>query len=285
MGTWYLGPTGALVVIPAPADGLDVSPTLVGAVTTSLGGTRTLYRSGQPRQWAMKWVALTEDQASYLRLVGLGQIRGPLRLIDAELRNRLPVRIAGGGSYRKTAADFSQTGGSDPTWVALSDTPATIPVRGAISWTRSTTAAGVLTTTAATDRVPLIPGEQVRISLWARGTPIQVSAGYDSWNALGANSRNVGTAATLDTTNWTYFEVLYTPPAGQIELSPLLNIAGGQAAGTVQTTGWQVAPATAPTTWTAGGGAPEVIAGSELKETYVMVGLRSFELLLLERRA
>ena len=187
-------------------------PEFVGAVSISLGGTRTLYRSSQPRSWPMQWAALTEDQLTYLHLVGLGQVRTPLRLIDPETRNRLSIRIAGGGSYRRSADGFAQTGGSTPTWVAITDPPATVPVRGAVSWERTTTAAGMLTTADTADRVPLIPGEQVRVSTWARGTAIQAGVGYDAWNALGAAATATASPVTLHPTTWAYLDITYTPP-------------------------------------------------------------------------
>lgn len=283
MPTWYLGPAGALQTIPAPARDLDVSPKLVGAVLQGLDGSPTVHRLAQPRTWPCQWVALTEDQSTYLQMVGLGLVREPLRLIDPEQRNRLPRRVASGGAYHQSAEDFSQTGGSTPTYVSITDPPATVPVRGVISWQRTTTAAGVLTTTNSYDRVPLIPGEQVRVSVWARGAAIAVSAGYDAWNAAGSASRANGSTSTLHATNWTQVSVTYTPPSDRIELSPLLNVASGQSASTLQVTGWQVAPATAPTTWTVGGGAPVVVAGSELTDTYPLTGLRGMGLVLLER--
>lgn len=282
MGSWYLGPVGALVQIRAPATDLDVSPEFMGAVHQALSGNRTVDRISQPRKWPCRWSVLTEDETNYVRMVGLGLVRGPLRLIDGEIRNRLPVRVASGGAYTQSATDFTQSGGSTPTWLAIADPPATVPVRGVTSWQRTTTAAGELKTANSAHRVPLIPSEQVRVSLWARGAAIQASAALDAWNAAGASARTTGTAVTLHAMNWTYLDVTFTPASDRIELSPLLNVASGQAASTLQTTGWQVAPSSAPTTWTAGGGAPVVVAGSELTDVYILTGLRGFGLLLLE---
>lgn len=282
MGSWYLGPAGALVKIRAPATDLDASPELIGAVHQTLSGSRTVDRIAQPRKWPCRWSALTEDETTYLRMVGLGLVRGPLRIIDGETRNRLPVRVAAAGAYTQSAVDFTQAGSSAPTWLAITDPPATVPVRGVTSWQRTTTAAGELKTVLAAHRVPLIPSEQVRVSLWARGAAIQASAALDAWNAAGAAARTTGSVVTLHATNWTYLDVTFTPASDRVELSPLLSVANGQAASTLQTTGWQVAPASAPTLWTPGGGAPVVVAGSELSDTYILTGLRGFGLLLLE---
>lgn len=296
MGTWYLGPIGALVAIPAPAADLDVSPQLIGAMSTSLSGARTLYRTSQPRQWACQWQALTEDQTTYLRAVGYGLVQGPLRLIDPEIRNRLPVHAASGGSYQRYPYPFVGQHSPVPTWVAVGDPPATVPVRGAISWqTNSVDGSPVSLAISGTDtQVPLIPGEQVVVSGWVRGASMLAAMGLDAQDINGVVTRTVGTAVTLNSVAWTYLSVTYTPPSSVVSLSPVLVPSVGQPTATLQTTGWQVAPATASTTWTVGDGAPTVLAGSALTtgsgssgssgltEQYLMPGLRSFTLLLIQ---
>lgn len=282
MGTWHLGPVGALTEIPAPASNLDVSPELIGGAYRALSGQVTVDRLAQPRSWAMRWEALTEDQYTYLRLVGLGLIRGPLRLLDPEQRNRLPVEVASGGSYSRTADAFTQTGGEDPTWAAVTDPPTTAPVRGAISWERTTTGAASLTTADDEDRVPVVEGEELRASIWVRGAAIDAAAAIDAWDSADSSTRTTGTAPTLGTTTWTQLTVTYTVPSGRISVSPVLVVASGQAASTLSATGWQISLSSEATTWTTGGGTPTVVAGSELTDTYVLTGLRGVGLLLLE---
>jgi hypothetical protein len=297
--TWYLGPSGALVAIPAPSRGIDSSPGLVGKVSVSLNGTQTLYRASQPRTWNCQWNGLTEDQSNYLRLVGHGLVRGPLRLIDGEIRNRLPLRIASAGAYSKSAADFQALNSSTPTWVAITDPPATIPVRGALSWVRLTTALAWLTTTNSYDRVPLLPTlESVRVSCWARGTAVQVAAEADWWDTTGTNvAVTTGTAVTLNPTTWTYLDVVATPLASQIEVTPTVVVQSGQAASVIQVVGLMVAPSIASTAWAIGGGAPTVLAGAPsavttagntatttgLSDAYIYPGIRQFGLTLIER--
>lgn len=287
MGTWYLGPSGALVAIPPPLLGPDASPDLIGKVSTSLNGARTLYRAAQPRTWQLQWFMLTEDQTNYLQLVSRGLVGSPVRLVVGEIRNRLPVRVAAGGSYSRSAVDFLGVTSLPPVWVPTS-TPASVPVSGAVSWTRTSTALAWLTLMSSDDRVPLVSGEQIRMSCWARGDAVQVSAAVDLWDAAGdaglLTGRITGTAATLDLVNWTYLEVVTTPAAGQIEASPVVVIQAGQAASTIQVTGFQIAPASAPTTWTMGGGAPIVLAGAKVSEVYVLDDRRQLDLTLLERR-
>lgn len=284
---WYVGPVGALREIPAPLRGVEVARELLGAVTESLGGGRTLYRRGQPRSWPLSWPALSEDELTYLRAVGLGLVASPLRLLDPMVRNLLPVQVAAGGSYRRDTSRFA-VAGSTMSWVPISDPPPTVPVRGAISWVRATTAAATLTISDAADRVPLIAGRKVRFSTWARGTTIAVAAAVNAYNAAGSAATTTGTAITLHATEWRYVLVEYTPPADRITAAPVVSAASGQAASTVQTTGWQVAFADRlpdqPQDWAEGGGAPEVLAGSELSSSYARWRRFQYQLVLLERR-
>lgn len=299
--TWYLGPSSALVAIPAPAAGITASPDFIGAVATSLNGARTIYRAAQPRIWQCQWNALTEDQSSYLRMVAHGLVTGPLRLIDGEIRNRLPVRVASAGAYSQSAVDFQSFNSSTPTWAAITDPPTTVPVRGALSWVRLTTSLAWLTTVNDYDRVPLLPtGESLRVSCWARGTAVQVSAELDWWDATGTNvAITTGTPVTLDPVTWTYLDVVGAPIAGQIEVTPTVVVQSGQPASVIQVVGLQVAPSTASTSWAIGGGAPTVIAGAAassgsgggtsgstggLTDSYIFTGRRQLGLTLIERR-
>lgn len=300
--TWYLGPVGALVAIPAPARGIDSSPGLVGKVSVSLNGTQTLYRAAQPRTWNCQWNGLTEDQSNYLRMVGHGLVRSPLRLIDGEIRNRLPLRVATGGSYSKSAVDFGLghfTSASTPTWVAITDPPAMVLVRGAVSWDRTGTGVADLTIANSTDRVPLLPTlEQIRLSMWVRGTAINVFPSLDVYDASG-NATHVygGSSTLLDPVVWKNVTFTYTPGSTDAEVAPALHIQAGEAVSTIQTTGWQIAPSAASTVWAVGGGAPTVLAGAPsavttagntatttgLSDTYIYPGVRQFGLTLIER--
>jgi hypothetical protein len=268
---WYLGPLGAMRQIPDPQDPMQVDPALLGGVKTSLGGVVTVDRVARSRirSWPMTWPYLTEDDLVYLQLVADGLVPGPLRLIDPWCRNRLPQRVATGGSVSRSAVDFTQAGGSAPIWVALTDPPAGAPTRGAISWQRTTTAAGSLTTTNVVDRVPLILGEQIRASIWVRGATIQASAAVDAWDASNTSARTSGTATTLAATGWTQLSVTYTAAAGRISATPVIAVASGQAVSTLQATGWMISAADQPVAWTSIGGAPTVVPG-ELTNAYAL---------------
>lgn len=268
--TWYLGSVGNMVAIPDPDGPADIGMELRGGVHQSLTGATTVDRVAVPRSWPLQWTRLDEDTVTYLELIGHGLVKGPLRLIDPMRRNRLPRRIATGGSLRRSVADFTQTGGSAPTWAAVTGPPATVPVRGAISWQRTTTAAASLTTAAAGDRVPVIVGELIRVSCWVRNATTQAAVALDAWDSAGAAARTTGTATTLSVSTWTQLTVNYTVASGRVSLSPALVVASGQAASTLHATGWQISMQSDPLTWTLGGGTPVVVA-SELSQGYALL--------------
>lgn len=267
MTTWYLGPVGGLVAIPAPEEGAEVSPALIGGVHESISGVVTVDRLAQPRAWQLRWPTLPEDDLTYLEAVGRGLVTGPLRLVDPMRRNRLPVEVASGGSVSRSAEAFTQTGGSTPTWVAVTDPPSAARVRGAVSWQRTTTAAASLTTANDADRVPVNEGDQVRASMWVRNAAIQAAAALDAYDAAGAAARTTGTATTLSVGTWTRLSVTYIVASGRVSTRPVLAVASGQSASTLHATGWQISLASEPDGWAPGGGAPTVIAG-ELAHTY-----------------
>lgn len=288
MSGWYLGPAGAMREIPPPLRGLEVARESAGSVVTSLEGTRTVYRSAQPRSWPLAWPTLSEDELTYLRSVGLGLVPGPLRLIDPMARNLLPVQVATGGSYRRDTSRWSSTGGSTASWVPVNDPPEGVPVRGAVSWVRTTTAAATLAGGDTADRVPLVPGRAVRCSVWARGSAVAAAAAVDAYDAAGAAARTMGPSVTLHATDWRHLAVDYTPATGRVSVAPLLTVAAGQAVSTVQITGWQVAFVDGllqPQGWTEGGGAPEVLVDpGKTSLGYERWRRYAYQMVLLERR-
>lgn len=271
MGTWRLGALGSLTEIPPPADPTDVAHDLVGGEHVSLGGVATVDRAAWARSWQMEWPALDEDQAAYLEAVGLGLVPGPLRLLNPQRRNRLHQQVASGGSLRRSTERWETVGGGTVAWAA---TPAPVPVRGALTWgipdsigTDVYLASG---NTSVVNRVPLVPGETVRISCWARRDAVAASVrvGAGIHDTAGAVASTVDGTVTALTTTWAQLSVTYAVPGdgSRISLAPYLR-AGSQPATTVRATGWQAALATDPTAWTPGGGAPVVVA-SALRQTY-----------------
>lgn len=288
MGTFYLGPLAALREIPAPADPMEVPPTLIGAVHESLSGAVSVDRVAMPRRWAMAWRVLPEDTLTYLAAVGLGLVAGPLRLLDPLVRNRLGRQVATGGSMRRSVDRWAAYDGSSIAWVPLSDPPAGIPVRGAVSWTLPDLSGTELTVAsgreASTGRVPVLPGETVRVSGWARGTTgTGVALGADTWDAAGVSVTTEGALTALDATVWSPLSFTYPVPGdgSRPAVSPYLRAPAGQPAATVQITGLQVCDATAPDVWTLGGGTPVVIA-TESTDVYELVDKHSYSMVLRE---
>lgn len=269
--------------MPCPAPNLDVAPELIGAVHQSLNGTTSVDRIAHRRSWAMQWPALDEDTLTYLQLVGAGMVTGPLRMLDPMIRNLLPHRVASGGSYNRSTEGFAALDGTTMEWAAITDPPTSVPVRGVIVWARtSTAAAGLRGGGDAADRVPLLTGVPVRVSMWVRGAAINCRPGYEVWDSAGTGTTTEGGDVALSVSTWTELSINHTP-AGGVSLAPRLQVPSGQVTSNLQTTGWQVAYTDAPTTWTMGGGAPTVVA-SDLSHTYLMPGLVSYGMTLLEAR-
>lgn len=280
---YWLGPLGQLVEIPCPAPELDATPELIGAVQMSLNGSVAVDRIAQSRTWAMQWQALDEDELLYLRAVGFGLVTGPLRLLDPMVRNLLPPQVATGGSYERSTDDFVALDGTTMEWGAITDLPAGVYTRGVVIWSRTTTATASLAAGRdETQRVPLLTGRTIRVSMWARGAAVLARAAYDAWDTAGVSVAAEGSSVALSVGTWTELSTTYTP-TDRVSLSPRLNVPSGEAASNLQTTGWQVAYSDEPATWTLGGGAPVVVA-SELSHTYLMPGLSSYGMTLREAR-
>jgi hypothetical protein len=282
---WFLGPISDCRPIPAPIRGMAVNRESPGTVVRSLAGTTTRYQVPAPRTWRLAWPTMTEDELTYLRAAGLGLTASPLRLVDPMVTNLLPVQVASGGSYRRDVSRFTVTGGSGMSWVAISDPPPGVPVRGGVSWVRNTTAAATLTLSDVSDRVPLL-GRGQRWSCWVRGTAIAVGAAMNIWDAAGALTTTAGSSITLDPVAWRYLEQVYTPTTGKISTAPVLSIAAGQAVSTVVTTGWQMGWADVMVSgapWTEGGGAPEVVV-TALEHAYARWRRYALALTLAERK-
>lgn len=259
---WRVGPLGSLIALPSPGvrSGIETADERIGGISTGLDGTRTRDTLAIKRRWTMSWPAATSQTRALLRALAR-PVWGPLRLIDPHETNRLPADASAGGSESLTADAFTPTTGT-ATWVPITDPPAGLPLRGAIAWTRTSTAAGQLTVAAGQDheRVPLITGQQITLSGYVRGTSGAVTLGYHAWDPAGAAASAQTAAVALDPVAWTQLALPYTPVAGRVSLSGLLDIAAGQAAGTVQTTGWQINLGPAATAWQLGGGCPEIFA-------------------------
>lgn len=280
---WRVGPPGSLVALPSPGvrAGIESFEERIGSISIGLDGTRTRDTLAIKRRWKMGWPAATSQTRALLRALARS-VWGPLRLIDPYETNRLPADASAGGSESLTADMFTPTAGT-AAWVPITDPPAGLPLRGAIAWTRTSTAAGRLAVAADQDnwRVPLITGQQVTLSTHVRGTGGQVALGYHAWDPAGVAASAQTGAVALDPVAWNPLQLPYIPLAGRISLTGFLDVAAGQAVGTVQTTGWQINLGATAAAWQLGGGCPEVFADLTT-DNPLPHGLHELELTLLE---
>lgn len=264
---FHLGPVGALHALPIVERTEQVAATRdqPGGIFTAYDGTRTQQVTGRARgRWVISWVLLSPTQYAVLSALRAGRLGSPLRLIDPERPNLAHPHIATGGSEERSAEGWwASTGTRD--WVPISDPPAGVLADGALAWTRPSTAAGDLAPgrTGHSYRYPVLNSQDMRFSQWVRATTGSVTAslGADHFATSGALTTVVGAAATVPT-SWTELSYLWTPTAGRVAAAPVLRIAAGQPATTVQVTGVQVVYGAAGQPWQEGGGAPVVLVES-----------------------
>lgn len=287
MADFYLGSLGALRLIQAPMDPMEVSPALIGAVHESLTGLVSVDRVAAPRTFQPQWQVLTEDELTYLDAVGHGQVPGPLRLLDPLRRNRLSRQVASGGSlHRSTAGWAVDDEESAIDWAPITDPPTGVWVRGVIAWTIPAVSADDLVVASgrvsAADRVPVLPGETVRLTGYARGTVgTEILLGLDAWTLAGVSAATEDTLTVLDDTDWSALTVTYAVPGDgtRVAASPYLRAPAGQPEADVQITGFQIDEGAGA--WTPGGGAP-VVTATELGETYELVDKHTWTMTLRE---
>lgn len=261
---FHLGPAGNLQALPIVehTERVVATRTQPGGMLVSLDGTPTKYVLGRRRgRWVIPWVYLDPDQYALLSALQAGLLGSPLRLIDPERPNLAHPRLATGGSEEQSTDGWLATSGTLG-WVAVTDPPPGVLVNGAISWVRPTTAAGDLAPgrTGHAYRAPVLGGQQMRLSQWVRATSGSFTAafGTDHFNTAGSVTTVVGSAATVSSA-WTELSTVWTPTTGRVEAAPVLRIASGQPAGTVQATGVQIVYGPAARPWRDGGGAPVVL--------------------------
>jgi hypothetical protein len=268
---FWLGPAGDLQPLPIVehTETVQASAPATVAEQLSASGRRTRDHLGPPRgTWVIPWRYLTGAQLASLETIVGGHRGRPLWLLDSQRPNRAHRTIADAGTSVRSAAGWEPLDASSAGWLAITDPPLGVPLRGVVTWTRATTAQAHLATarTRSSQRTPLAGGEAVRLVSWARGT-VAVAPGVDVWTTAGVLASTFGTAVTLHPTNWTQLGITHTPTGTDVTVAPVWRVAAGQAASTVQLTAVLVAPLSAAADWTPGGGAPQVHAA--LEHTYV----------------
>lgn len=282
MPTFYVGRVGSMRALFGPTDGLDASATWFGGVHRSLSGTPTVDRLGRKRSWEMSWPALVPEDHAFVVALGQGTAGSPLRLIDANQRNRCSPQHSSGGTFRRSTEGFTVSTGTlgwqtipvpDSTWSGL--------LEGGLGWIVPTTVGGILkTSTVADDRYPLITGEQVTASVWVSGN-LNARVQLIPYDSAGAALTAISGGTTALAGLYTRLTVTHTPLSTQVSAVLAVDIPAGQGAGVAVATAWQLEAAAAAAQWVPGEGCPVVVV-DQASDRYPLYPYHEAGLTLLE---
>lgn len=253
---FWLGPLGYLRQLPLlpVRDSVNATEELIGGLTVGMDGTGTLDVFGFKRSWQLDWVCLELLETRTQHALFQGLTRSPVRIVDPRAGNRLTRDGASGGSRSRDVTAHTVTAGTR-SFVAVTDYPADYLglIDGGISWSVPVSTAATLRIDA-TDKIPLIPGEQVRLAVLLASTG-SAQVGVQPYDVAGAaGSTSLASSVTLG--SWTWYSHTFTPSATQVSAS-LIVVAASGAARTVR-----VGPALwhpDSTDWVPGTGCPRVL--------------------------
>lgn len=176
---FYVGRLGWLRSLPDVESPADTPPSRIGGSGQSLYGRQWRDTLSYLDSWTWKWNNLLAPQTVYVDALLHGQVRGPLRLLDPRKVNRVPRQQASGGSVSGSSEGFGVSAGGLQYRDLLKASPSvdTLPmgdsIRGCQEWVRPNAGSGALYLAGpeldGTWRAPLLPGEQVRLSMWVGG--------------------------------------------------------------------------------------------------------------------
>lgn len=256
LNRFWLGPLGRLRQLPLmPVSGsTDASEELIGGLNTSINGTGTLHVLGHRRSWSLDWSCLTAAEVSAVHAWFQGLTRQPLRLIDVRAWNRMSRDGASGGSWSRDVEAHTVSAGTR-TFGLVTDYPDSIAdvVDGGISWSVPVTTAATMLIDG-TDRIPLVPGEQVALSVLIKGT-LGAQVGAQLYDLAGSTA-GTSLASSVTLGGWSWLTHTFTPTSGQVSAALAVTVVSG-AARTVT-----VGPALwhpSNTDWTPGTGCPRVL--------------------------
>ena len=253
---FWLGPLGHLKQLPLlpVGESTDATEELIGGLTVGLDGTATQDVFGHKRSWQLDWLCLEWLDTRTQHALFQGLTRAPIRIVDPRAGNRLTRDGASGGSYSPGVDAHTVTAGTRA-FAAVTDYPDDLTglVDGCVSWSVPVTTACTLRIDA-TDKIPLIPGEQVTLAVLLAGSGSgQVGAQfYDTSEVAGSTS--LASSATLG--GWVWYSHTFTPSAGQVSAALIVTAASGSAR-TVR-----IGPALwhpLNTDWVPGAGCPRVL--------------------------
>lgn len=253
---FWLGPLGYLRQLPLlPVGGsTDATEDLIGSLFQGADGAGTLQVLGHKQSWKLDWQCLTAGEIGAVHAWFQGLTRADLRLVDPRAGNRLSRDGASGGSHSRDVTAHTVTAGT-VAFTAVTDYPADVLglLDGGIAWSVPLNTASTLRIDA-TDLIPLIPGQQIELSVLLKGT-LGATVGVQFYDAAGvAGSTSLSSSATLGAWGWRTHT--FTPSAGQVAGS-LIVVGASGAARTVT-----VGPALwSPdnTDWCPGSGCPRVL--------------------------
>jgi len=256
LNRFWLGPLGRLVQLPLTpvSSGIDAPEDLIGGFSQAIDGTGTLDVLGHKRSWRLAWTCLLPDEVAALDAWFHRLTRSPLRIVDTRAYNRLSRDGASGGSWARAVTAHTVTAGTR-TFTAVTDYPDDVVamVDGGIAWSVPLNTASTLRIDA-TDKIPLVPGEQITLAVLVKGT-LGAQVGVQYYDITGAaGSTSLASSATLG--SWAWRTHTFTPTSTQVSASLIVTVASG-AARTVT-----VGPALwhpTNTDWNPGTGCPRVL--------------------------
>lgn len=225
----WLGPLGYLRQLPLlpVGDRSKADEDLIGGVHTSLAGTTTLDVVGHKRQWTLDWVCLTLAETTTVHAMYQHLTRSAIRIIDPRAGNRLTRDGASGGTYSRDTRAYATANGT-VSWLPITDYPAAFAglLDGGVQWMVPASTAGTLLIDDTT-RIPLIPGEQVSLAVWVKGT-LGVQVGAQTYDASGADAGMV-LASSVTLGSWAGYTHTFTPGGTQVAASLAVTVASGAA--------------------------------------------------------
>lgn len=262
---FYLGTIGAISALPPLVRGgsPDVTAIMIGATHQALSGRTTHDIFAYKRNWRLSCTFRSEAELSGLITAYRRTMSGPygsLYLLDGRRTNCLSMQISTGGSEKQSTAGFVALGtGATLSWqIATGAAPGwSGQVLGCQQMVASAAGQSLLSTAGT---VPVIAGSSYLFSSWASGSGSWAVAiqPYDMSGVPLAAVVGPTLAVPASWQNAPYASGLYTPGAGVGSFSVGWTC---QAAGTLNTTGWQVEtdpPGNGVAPWQPGVGFPAV---------------------------
>lgn len=257
-----LGPLGKLAALPAPnADSVPATYPRTTAIQRSLTGSITVDVLGVRRAWEFQydWRLQAEVEAILARFVAPPS--APLRLIDPVTVNLASLDASCAGGISKSVASVAVTAGTC-SYVLPSTMPSDVDDKldGAALWSLAAGQSGSLQfDTALSSRPPVLPSTLVSTAQWATGTTTATPF-LRPYTVAGVALSDIDGSPTVLSGTWQRLtQTAVTMPSTAVSVAYGVKVATTAGARTVTLAAPLVVHGTLPSTWTLGGGAPEVV--------------------------